>query len=79
MKGEDLLLPDLGLDGPIALSLWLVKKGGRVVEGEPIAEVVGGEATVDLPSPADGVLAERLVEEGDPLAVGQRLAVIEIC
>jgi pyruvate/2-oxoglutarate dehydrogenase complex dihydrolipoamide acyltransferase (E2) component len=79
MKGEDLVLPDLGLDEPIALSLWLVKQGGRVVEGEPIAEVMGGETTVDLPAPADGVLAEHLVEEGDPLSVGQRLAVIELC
>jgi pyruvate dehydrogenase E2 component (dihydrolipoamide acetyltransferase) len=79
MKGEDLVLPDLGLDEPIALSLWLVKQGGRVVEGEPIVEVVGGEATVDLPAPADGVLVEKCAEEGDPLAIGQRLAVIELC
>ncbi len=78
MNCEDLVLPDLGLDEqPIALSLWLVKRGGRVVEGEPIAEVLAGEATVDLPAPADGVLAEKLVAEGDSLAVGQRLAVIE--
>ena len=76
---EDLVLPDLGLDEqPIALSLWLVKKGGRVAAGEPIVEVLAGGATVDLPAPADGILAEKLVAEGDSLAVGQRLAVIEI-
>jgi len=76
---EDLVLPDLGLDEqPIALSLWLVKKGERVTAGEPIVEVLAGGATVDLPAPADGILAEKLVAEGDSLAVGQRLAVIEL-
>jgi pyruvate/2-oxoglutarate dehydrogenase complex dihydrolipoamide acyltransferase (E2) component len=78
MNREDLVLPDLGLDQePVVLSLWLVKKGERVVEGEPVVEVLAGEATVDLPAPADGILAEKLVAAGDPLAVGQRLAVIE--
>jgi pyruvate/2-oxoglutarate dehydrogenase complex dihydrolipoamide acyltransferase (E2) component len=79
MNREDLLLPHLGLDEqPIALSLWLVKNGGRVTAGEPVVEVLAGGVTVDLPSPADGILAEKLVAEGDSLAVGQRLAVIEI-
>ena len=76
---EDLVLPDLGLgEQPISLSVWLVKKGGRVAAGEPIVEVLAGAATVDLPAPADGLLAEKLAAEGDPLAVGQRLAVIEM-
>jgi pyruvate/2-oxoglutarate dehydrogenase complex dihydrolipoamide acyltransferase (E2) component len=72
-----LTLPDLGLgDQPIVLSLWLVKKGSRVAEGEPLVEVLAGAATVDLPSPADGVLVEKSATAGDVLAVGQRLGVI---
>jgi pyruvate/2-oxoglutarate dehydrogenase complex dihydrolipoamide acyltransferase (E2) component len=72
------VLPDLGVgDDPVALSLWLVKVGEPVAAGEPVAEVTTGPATVDLPSPVDGVLAEKLAAEGEPLAVGQRLAVVE--
>ncbi len=72
------VLPDLGVaDGPVVLSVWLVKVGERVAAGEPVAEVMTGSATVDLPTPADGVLAEKLAAEGEPLAIGQRLAAIE--
>ncbi|OHB66837.1 MAG: hypothetical protein A2V70_03925 [Planctomycetes bacterium RBG_13_63_9] len=71
-------MPELGIeDQPIVVSLWLVEQGSRVAEGEPLLEVLAGPATVDLPAPADGVLIEKLVEEDDPLVVGQRLAVIE--
>ncbi len=78
MPRHELTLPDLGIDDqPITLSVWLVEQGSRVAEGEPVVEVLAGAATVDLPSPADGVLAEMLVTEDDPIEVGQTLAVIE--
>ena len=57
--------------------MWLVKEGARVAEGDPVVEVLAGSVTVDLPAPADGILVEKLVADGEPLAVGQRLAVIE--
>jgi pyruvate/2-oxoglutarate dehydrogenase complex dihydrolipoamide acyltransferase (E2) component len=75
---RELLLPDLGVGGePIVLTVWLVKRGSHVAEGEPLVEVLAGAATVDLPSPADGVLAEKSASVGDVLTVGQHLAVIE--
>jgi pyruvate/2-oxoglutarate dehydrogenase complex dihydrolipoamide acyltransferase (E2) component len=36
-----------------------------------------GSAAVDLPSPANGVLVELLVEEDEQIEVGQLLAVVE--
>ena len=48
-----------------------------MAEGEPLVEVLAGAATVDLPSPADGVLAEKAASAGDVLVVGQSLATIE--
>jgi pyruvate/2-oxoglutarate dehydrogenase complex dihydrolipoamide acyltransferase (E2) component len=73
-----LTLPDLGLgDQPIVLTLWLVKRGSPVAEGEPLVEVLAGVATVDLPSPAAGTLAEKLAEAGDVLTIGQQLATID--
>jgi pyruvate dehydrogenase E2 component (dihydrolipoamide acetyltransferase) len=78
MTETALLLPELGLgDQPIVLSLWLVKKGSRVAEGEPLAEVLAGAATVDLPSPCDGILREKSASAGDVLVVGQRLGAID--
>lgn len=78
MNGTPLTLPDLGLGGqPIVLSVWLVKRGSRVAEGEPLVEVLAGAATIDLPSPVDGVLSEKSASAGDVLAVGQRLAIID--
>lgn len=73
-----LTLPDLGLAGrPVKASLWLVRRGTRVVEGDALLEVLAGEATVDLPAPASGVLVRKLVEENDTLEVGQRLAIVD--
>ena len=73
-----LSLPDLGIyDQPITLSVWLVKRGAKVKEGDPLAEVLCGGVAVDLPSPSDGILVEKLAAEDETLSVGQRLAVIE--
>jgi pyruvate/2-oxoglutarate dehydrogenase complex dihydrolipoamide acyltransferase (E2) component len=78
MARYELTLPDLGIDDqPIRASLWLVKQGARVAEGDPVLEVLCGGATVDLPAPRDGILVEKLVAEDDILKVGQTLGVIE--
>ena len=78
MPRIELCLPELGLDHqPITLSVWLVPRGTRVTAGERVAEVLAGPATIDLPSPVDGVLVERLVDEDEPIVVGQALAVFE--
>jgi pyruvate/2-oxoglutarate dehydrogenase complex dihydrolipoamide acyltransferase (E2) component len=77
MPRHDLLLPDLGLAGrPVRAGLWLVARGSRVTEGDPMLEVVGGSLVVDLPAPVDGLLVDILVDEDQPLEVGQLLAVI---
>jgi len=78
MPRHELLLPDLGLgEQPVTVSVWLVERGAQVKEGDPILEVLAGNAVVDLAAPADGVLAKRLVGEDERVAVGQRLAIIE--
>ena len=78
MPRIELCMPDLGLDDqPITLSMWLVPRGAQVTAGERVAEVLAGPATVDLPSPVDGILIERLVDEDERITVGQALAVIE--
>jgi pyruvate dehydrogenase E2 component (dihydrolipoamide acetyltransferase) len=73
-----LRLPDLGLgDQPITLSVWFMRKGEVVAEGEPVVEVAADSVTVDIPSPIDGVLVRKLVAAGDRITIGQEIAVIE--
>jgi pyruvate/2-oxoglutarate dehydrogenase complex dihydrolipoamide acyltransferase (E2) component len=73
-----LTLPNLGLgDRVVTASAWLVEPGARVLAGDRVLEVLCGSVTVDLPAPTDGVLVEMLVEEEEPLSIGQALAIIE--
>ena len=78
MAPRYVVLPDLGFgDRPIVVSVWLVARGSTVARGDAVVEVLCGDATIDLPSPADGVLAKRLVDEDETVVVGQRLAMVK--
>lgn len=75
---HELVLPDLGLkEHSVWASVWLVGEGAAVSEGDRLLEVLCDSATIDLPSPATGVLVEQCVSEGDELHAGQVLGVIE--
>jgi pyruvate dehydrogenase E2 component (dihydrolipoamide acetyltransferase) len=70
-------LPDLGeglTEGEIAR--WLVAEGDEVAEDQPLVEVQTDKTTVEIPSPAAGVVASILVGEGDTVPVGTVLVVI---
>ena len=69
-------LPELGTDR-VTFSLWYVRAGERVVEGDRVAEVLIPGATVDVHAPATGTLAEQLTFPNDALAAGQVLGWIE--
>ena len=72
MARIELRLPDLGLENqPISLSSWLISRGAQVEQGEPLAEILAGPATVDLPGPASGLLVKRLVDVDEPLSAGK--------
>ena len=78
MPQHELTMPDLGIeDQPITVSSWLVKRGTRLTENEPVLEVLCGGVTVDLPAAMHGILLEKLVSDDEVLKVGQKLAVIE--
>lgn len=78
MPRHELILPELGLPGrPIRLGLWLVGLGRAVTHGQPLVEILADSALVDLPSPADGILVEKCVDEDAAVEVGTVLAVVE--
>ena len=70
-------LPDLGeglTEGEVAR--WLVTEGQEVAEDEPLVEIQTDKTTVEIPSPAAGVVARILVAEGEVVPVGTVLVVI---
>src|SRR5512133_118136 len=70
-------LPDLGeglTEGEVAR--WLVAEGQEVAEDEPLVEIQTDKTTVEIPSPAAGVVSRILVPEGEVVPVGTVLVVI---
>jgi pyruvate/2-oxoglutarate dehydrogenase complex dihydrolipoamide acyltransferase (E2) component len=71
-----LTLPELGALR-VTFSLWYVRCGESVVEGERIAEVLIPGATYDIHAPVTGTLVEQLAFPNDALIPGQELGWIE--
>src|SRR5947199_381001 len=55
---------------------WLVAAGQEVAEDDPLVEIQTDKATVEVPSPAAGVVSRILAEEGAIVPVGELLVVI---
>jgi pyruvate dehydrogenase E2 component (dihydrolipoamide acetyltransferase) len=70
-------LPDLGeglTEGEIAR--WLVEEGQEIAEDAPLVEIATDKTTVEIPSPAAGIVSRILVQEGAVVPVGTVLVVI---
>jgi pyruvate/2-oxoglutarate dehydrogenase complex dihydrolipoamide acyltransferase (E2) component len=78
MRYEAVILPDLGTgpDVPIVVSYWFASPGEHVWEGERLVEILAGPATVDVPAPVTGRLAEIRGREDDRVRPGSVLGLI---
>ena len=72
-----LVVPEFGLDVPLAVAVWLVPEGAEVLEGDRVVQLVAGGATIDLEAPVNGRLVACLAEEDEPVAAGAVLAEFE--
>lgn len=71
-------LPDIGEGiAEAEIVAWHVKVGDEVEEDQGIADMMTDKATVEMESPVSGTIVELNGEEGDMLAIGSVLAVIE--
>jgi 2-oxoglutarate dehydrogenase E2 component (dihydrolipoamide succinyltransferase) len=73
----DIEMPQLGetvTEGTI--TQWLKKVGDQVEIDEPLFEVSTDKVDSEVPSSAAGVLSEILVQEGETVDVGTKLAVV---
>jgi 2-oxoglutarate dehydrogenase E2 component (dihydrolipoamide succinyltransferase) len=59
------------------LQRWLKSIGDTVVENEPLIEVETDKVTIEIPSPANGVLQEILKQEAEEIEPGELLGRIE--
>jgi 2-oxoglutarate dehydrogenase E2 component (dihydrolipoamide succinyltransferase) len=57
---------------------WLKVEGDAVLENEPLIEVETDKVTVEIPSPASGVLRQVLKQEQEEIGPGEILARIEV-
>ncbi len=70
-------LPDLGeglTEGEIAR--WLVAEGQEIAEDDPLVEIQTDKTTVEIPSPAAGVVSKLFAAEGDIVPVGTVIVAI---
>ena len=74
---QKILLPELGegvTEGELVK--WLVSKGDSVQIDQPVAEVMTDKASMEVPSPLDGVVESFSAQEGDTVQVGDTLLVV---
>ena len=59
------------------VSKWMKQVGDAVERDEPILEISTDKVDAEIPSPADGVLVEILVQEGETVEVGTVVAFLD--
>ncbi len=75
----DVVMPQMGesiVEG--TLTKWLKKPGDRVERDEPLFEISTDKVDTEIPSPAAGVVAEILVEEGKTVGVNSVVGRIDV-
>lgn len=74
----ELRIPDVGESvQEVQIGRWLKKEGDQVEQDEDLVELETDKASMELPAPAAGVLAEILKQEGDSVEVGDVIARID--
>ena len=56
---------------------WLKRPGEPVAKYEALVEVITDKVNVEMPSPVSGVLQQILAQEGETVAVGTSIALLE--
>ena len=73
----DIKVPDIGDFTDVPVVSVLVSVGDTVAEEDPLIELESDKATMEVPSPAAGVIKEIKVGEGDKVSEGSVIMVLE--
>ena len=77
MATQELKVPDIGDFKDIPVIEILVKVGDTVAKDQSIVTLESDKASLDVPSPLDGVVRELKVNVGDKVEEQQVLAMVE--
>jgi pyruvate dehydrogenase E2 component (dihydrolipoamide acetyltransferase) len=73
----DVVMPQMGVSvSEGTITKWLKSQGEQVEADEPLLEISTDKVDTEVPSPGSGILTEILVQEGQTVDVGTKLAVI---
>jgi 2-oxoglutarate dehydrogenase E2 component (dihydrolipoamide succinyltransferase) len=73
----DVVMPQMGVSvSEGTITKWLKQQGEEVQSDEPLLEISTDKVDTEVPSPGTGVLTQILVQEGETVDVGTKLAVI---
>src|SRR5215210_659584 len=73
----DVVMPQMGVSvSEGTITKWLKQEGEQIQADEPLLEISTDKVDTEVPSPGSGVVQQILVQEGETVEVGTRLAVI---
>ncbi len=79
MAKFEIVMPKLGESIIEAtITKWLKKEGDSVKEDESILEIATDKVDSEIPSPVEGTLVKVLFNEGDVVAIGTVIAIIDL-
>src|SRR5712691_11092548 len=73
----DVVMPQMGVSvSEGTITKWLKSEGDPIAADEPLLEISTDKIDTEVPSPGEGILQQILVQEGETVDVGAKLAVI---
>jgi pyruvate/2-oxoglutarate dehydrogenase complex dihydrolipoamide acyltransferase (E2) component len=73
----DVVMPQMGVSvSEGTVTKWLKQEGEPVAADESLLEISTDKVDTEVPSPGEGILQQILVQEGETVEVGTKLAVI---
>src|SRR3954452_11481542 len=73
----DVVMPQMGVSvSEGTITKWLKREGEQVGADEGLLEISTDKVDTEVPSPGAGTVLQILVQEGETVDVGTRLAVI---
>ena len=73
----EVVMPQMGVSvSEGTVTKWLKQLGEAIGRDEPLLEISTDKVDTEVPSPAEGVVAQILVQEGETVEVGTVLAII---
>ena len=79
MAKFEIIMPKLGESIIEAtITKWLKNSGDQLEEDDAIVEIATDKVDSEIPSPVDGKLIKTLYNEGDVVAVGEVIAIVEM-